>query len=139
MDLKVKLIKDKPKVYAVNLISEQHLTDLIKFLTDTKDKKFDIIINGKLIKFANSTFKNKFLEGFTSRNNISINGAVKPDANKLNNEAQKLKREAEEIKKIKELCDISEASTKVMVDVWKDRITELEDTCQTLRDLLDKK
>src|SRR3990172_11176745 len=100
--LKVKLVKDKPnKVYAVNIESSFYIKDFIDFLYNTKDKKLDVIVNGKLFKLATAAAKNKFVEGL--KLSQSILGNNKPQ-NEVTVDTVSLKKEVEEAKKIKELC-----------------------------------
>jgi len=142
--LKVKLIKDKPKVYAVSIDYDFHFDEFVRFLNNTKDKKFDVIVNGKLFKITSSVAKNKFAEGFKSAYDISSKTATdfgksfKDTINKLNSENTRLKNEAKKVKEDKDNHIAKEASMNIVISSWKDRIAELEDTCQILRTTIDE-
>ena len=143
--LKVKLIKDKPKkVYAVSIDYDFHFDEFVRFLNNTKDKKFDIIVNGKLFKITSSVAKSKFAEGFKSSYDIfsktttDVGRSFKDTINKLNSENNKLKTEAKKVKEDKENFTAKEASMNIVIASWKDRIAELEDTCQILRTTIDE-
>lgn len=143
--LKVKLVKDKPKkVYAITVEFDYHIEELISFLDGNKDKKFDMILNGKLFKFASIAAKNKFSEGFKSSSDILLSNVYNANKHfvsevaKLKSENANLKREADKIGKDKELYWAKNAAMTVRVAAWKDRITELEDTCKALREVIDE-
>lgn len=143
--LKVKLVKEKPKkVYAITVEYDYHIEELIEFLGNNKDKKFDIIVNGKLFKFASVAAKNKFAEGFKSSSDILLSNVYNANKQfvsetaKLTLENNTLKKEAQQIGKEKELYWAKNAAMTVRVAAWQDRITELEDTCEALRKVIDE-
>lgn len=139
-ELKVKLIRDKPKkVYAATVEFDYHLEELIRFLTDSKEKKFDIIINGRLFKFNSIALKNKFIEGFNSAQDILIahiteaKRSMDEEQVRLNAEIKSLRGQLKYIQNGKSQYESKEKVLELKAAAWKDRITELEETCRELR------
>ena len=120
--MKIKLLKDgSPKVYAATVNNKTQASDLITFLTELKDKKVDIVLNGHLQKLSSSLIKAKWLDGFKAYHNL--NTKIEDLPIKTQTDSNLNQREASLAETIKS---------------WEDRIVELEDTCATLRKIIDK-
>ena len=126
--LKIKLINDiARKVYAANLEFENHLGELLTFLKRNVDKKFDLVLNGKLFKFNSVTAKEKFVEG------LSVIKIFETTAKKILNDKERLEVEVKEIEKLKVQVAAERTALNFRVIAWKDRLIELEDACEILR------
>ncbi len=144
--LKIKTIKEKPrKVFAANVEHEDHLKELSSFLTRQPNKKFDLILNGRLIKLNSGVAKSKFVEGFDNAVKILmdqftvISKEIQADRQKLLNEIAELKKGSGIVEQAKGKLKAGEMALELRAAAWKDRIVELEDACETLRNELREK
>lgn len=132
--LKIKLISEKPKrVYATNIEKAFHLKDFLEFLKNTKEKKLDVVINGKLFTLATSAAKTKFIEGFALASDVVDSKPKKEEHNTSSvDELNKLKKANADL-------IIKQSSNVVGIQWWKNRVLELEATCEELKKIIDKK
>ena len=147
--LQIKLTKHKPhKTYAVNMKVDEHIKQLCKFLRKHKDKKLEVIINGKGVKFDSVAGRKRFAAGFEhafrviekyvkeyvdeTRNEIRVLNSKITSAQQ---EATRLKQELRETnQKYITKCTVMDIRTAA----WKDRVTELEDDREILKEEIER-
>lgn len=142
--LQIKQVKNKQqhKAFKANIQDGTHLYDLCKFLKRQKDKKIDVIIDGKKVSFNSIASRKKFAEGFERASDILI-GQVEEFAeeafakiNNLTSELDKAKQEAkkykEDYRKTVEKYRVKSTVIDLRQAAWEDRVAELEEACQIL-------
>ena len=138
--LKIKTIKEKPrKILAINVEEPGHLQELSVFLLGLPDKKFDVILNGKLVKFNSSVARNNFVDGFDAASRIlmaeyaKVSVEIKVERQNLLNQIAALKRMYGSTGQVEEKLKANEMAMEIRIASWKDRIAELENDCVALK------
>lgn len=143
MSINIKLLKKKPhKLYSIDLTSDAQIKVLCKFLRDQKDRKLEVKINGKNIKFDSIAGRKRFVAGFQSASKI-INQSTHHDQIKSQKKIQALNRNIKELEKqvLKEEEEknkwigkvrVHQTVNKLRKEAWEDTINELQDNCEIL-------
>lgn len=142
--LQIKQVKNKQphKAFKADIEDGNHLYDLCKFLRKQKDKRIDIIIDGKRVAFNSIASRKKYAEGFERATDILV-GQIKQFAeetfakiNSLTSELDKTKQELKkakaEYKKTVDNYRVKSAVIDLRQAAWEDRVAELEEACQIL-------
>lgn len=140
--MKIELIKKKPsKKYSVKVEEYDHVDKLCKFLRNHEDKKLEVIINGKSVKFASMSERKRFAAGFQLASRIMFRH-VEEFYHDIQTETDKLKAQLNDEKnKNIEYADrlrTNQSVTKIRLEAWTDTIEELKDNCEILYDRLKK-
>jgi len=148
-DPKIQLIQDSPhKTYKINIESENHVKDLCQLLRNHKDRKLEIIINGRNFKFNSIAGKKRFIAGFQHAFNI-----IEPLLEKMFSEleddlkvalternearakaADSYKKYADLVNDYKSKC----ATMDLCMNIWKERIADIEEDREYLSDQLNR-
>jgi len=142
--LQIKQVKNKQqhKAFRADIEDGSHLYDLCKFLKRQKDKRIDVIIDGKLVAFSSIASRKKYAEGFERASDILV-GQVKEFAvevkakidsltSELNKTKQELKKYKEDYQDSIEKYRVKSAVIDLRQAAWEDRVAELEEACQIL-------
>lgn len=142
--LQIKLSKHKPhKIYITNIEVDEHVKQLCKFLRKHKDKKLEIVINGKGIKFDSIAGRKKFAAGFEHSFRV-IEKYTKEYVNGTNNSVRELNKKTtlarqenaklkQELKETNQRYITRYTTMDIRTAAWKDRVAELEDDREILK------
>lgn len=135
-NLNIDLIKQEPhKVYRANIEYDFHITSLCKFLRKQKDRKIELVLNGKSIKFNSIAGIKRFAAGFEQASKI-IEQYTKEVFDSVNEQIEQAKREAQQ--DIYNQYRIKKETMDIQTAAWKDRIAELEEDRKILKQELDR-
>lgn len=147
-DLQITLVKKEPhKVFKADIKAEDHIASLCKFLRDHKDKKIEVIINGKSFVFNSVSGRKRFAMGFQyafqaitpfleqSLDELEgrLNGALS-ERDKARAESKAL------VQRYNQATDRYRTKYTVMnlrTAAWKDMLAEQEDNCKYLQEQVD--
>lgn len=134
-DVKSKL---KHKVFTTDIDSAYKIIDLAKHLRNIKDKRVDVLINGKRVAYSTIVGRKKYAAGLELAAKISIStmDACLGKINKLTSEISRYKKLASEEKdKYKEAIS-SFSTSQAIIDIkqyeWQEKIADLKEACDLL-------
>jgi hypothetical protein len=142
--LQIKLTKHKPhKVYKAKVEVDEHIKQLCKFLRKHKDKKLEMVINGKSIKFDSVAGRKRFAAGFEHAFNIiekhikkyvdETRSEIRGLNDKVSSAQQEAMRFKEEAKETTRKFVTRHTVMDIRAAAWKDRVAELEDDRKILK------